>query len=293
LNPRELIRQFEAPEEESYTLGEGDEVTIEILGRPELSGRHVVGPDGGVTLPAAGPLKIAGLTREAAAEATATALSRFYSNPSVTVRVDKYSSNRILLLGRVSQPGVQYFERTPTLLEALGRGGLVLAPDDSDQASPRRCAIFRGKDQVVWVDLEQLLQEGSPGLDLRLRRNDVIYVPANQQDTVTVLGEVNHPGVFRLKRDTTLADVLAMAGGLSETAATKSIRLLRHQGNQSRQVALNDVLVAGPESEFSLQNGDVIYIPRSRFGKVGYVLQKLSPVANLLMFGALLGSGGN
>src|SRR5438309_5388479 len=48
--PLEILEQFEAPADEAYVLAGGDEITIEVWGRPELSGRQTIGPDGKITL---------------------------------------------------------------------------------------------------------------------------------------------------------------------------------------------------------------------------------------------------
>ena len=66
VTPEEIIRQFGATEMTSYTLGNGDEITVDVWNHAELSGHHVIGPDGKITLPIAGVLKVAGLTREEA-----------------------------------------------------------------------------------------------------------------------------------------------------------------------------------------------------------------------------------
>ena len=63
VTPLDLLREFEAPEEKDYLLGEGDEIQISVWGRAELSGKHTVGPDGNITLPYVGPFPIANLTR--------------------------------------------------------------------------------------------------------------------------------------------------------------------------------------------------------------------------------------
>ena len=60
----EMLKKFDSPADEVYRLGEGDEITLDIWGRPELSGKHEIGPDGRITLPVVGSIRISGLTRE-------------------------------------------------------------------------------------------------------------------------------------------------------------------------------------------------------------------------------------
>ena len=119
----EALRQFEAPSEEVYRLGEGDNLTIQIWDHVELSGAQVIGPDGRITLPVAGSLRVAGLTREDAAKIIKEALSKSFDGIVATVKVDQYVANRVVILGKVKTPGVYRFESQPTLLEALSRAG--------------------------------------------------------------------------------------------------------------------------------------------------------------------------
>ena len=95
-----------------------------------------------------------------------------------------------LLLGAVDHPGLMLFDGTPTLLEALTRGGLETGPGKIGKI-PERCAIYRGRDEVVWIQLKELIDSGNALADLRLRRDDVIYVPNMAERFVSVLGEVD------------------------------------------------------------------------------------------------------
>ena len=182
-NPLEMLRKFEPASDEEYQLGKGDEITVNFAGRPEMQAKLIVGPDGRITLPLAGDIMLAGLTRPEAAKAIDSALANFYTNLSVQVTVTKYTANRVLLLGAVDHPGMLAFDGTPTLLEVLARGGVEAGPNKSGTTPdvnqiPERCAIYRGSDQVVWVELRAMMESGNALADLRLRRDDVVYVPS-------------------------------------------------------------------------------------------------------------------
>jgi polysaccharide biosynthesis/export protein len=274
LSTSEALRRFEPSADEEYTLGAGDEISIEFPGRPELSTKTVIGPDGRITLPLAGPIVIANLTREAAGQTICVALSPYYTDVSATVEVSKYGSNHVTLLGNVKNPGSISFEQTPTLLEVLSRGGVETWPDGS---LPDQCVIYRG-DQVFWVDLQELLMSGSPLADLRLRRNDLIFVPAVAR-TITIVGQVQRPGQIALRRDSTLTSLLGEVGGLSDGAGNNpEIEIVhRTQGGKTRYVRFNDLLKPTGGMEVSLHPGDVIFVPRSGLSKVGFVMQQLAP----------------
>jgi len=284
LSPLETLRRFEPAVDEEYTLGAGDEITIQYPGRPELASKDVVGPDGRITLPLAGPIKVADLTREAAGKAIVTAMSAYYTNVTATVEVVRYGSNHVTLLGNVKSPGSIAFEQTPTLLEVLSRGGIETRPDGS---VPEQCVIYRGE-QVYWVDLQELLTTGSPLADLRLRRNDVIFVPALSSKTVTVMGQVQHPGEIPLRHDSTLSSILGEAGGVSDGAGTNPELQIVHRskGGKTQYIRFKDLLKPTGGMEVSLNPGDIIYVPKSGMAKMGLVLQQIGPFLTMGSFAA-------
>ena len=279
LSPTETLRKFEPPADEEYTLGAGDEVSIQYPGRTELATKDVIGPDGRITLPMAGPILVANLTREAAADKIAAALSAYYTHITATVEVMKYGSNHVTLLGDVKNPGPINFDQTPTLLEVLSKGGVATRLDGS---FPEQCVIYRG-DQVLWVELQELLATGSPLADLRLRRNDVIFVPALSSRTVSVLGQVQHSGEIALRHDSTLTSILGEAGGLSDGAGSNPEFQIIHRskGGKTQYVRFKDLLDPTRGLEISLYPGDVIYVPKSGLAKAGFVMQQLAPFLSI------------
>ena len=86
-------------------MGAGDEISLDFPGHPELGGKKVVGPDGRITLSLVGPINVADKNRNEVATLVVTSLSTYYKNLTVTVNVDKYGSNRVVILGSVQHPG--------------------------------------------------------------------------------------------------------------------------------------------------------------------------------------------
>ena len=288
-NPLEALRQFEPSADEEYRLGKGDELLVDFAGRPEMQVKPVVGPDGRITLPLAGNLVLAGLTRAEAAKTIATALSSYYANLDVQVSVTRYTANSVDVLGAVDHPGVVSFEGTPTLLGALTRSGLETDPKKVAQL-PERCAIYRGQDQVVWVELKALIDSGNPLADLRLRRGDVIYVPNGAERFVSILGEVQHPGPIPLLNNSTLASVLAGAGGFTEKAGNSPhIQIVDPASGTSRYVTFRDLLNPAKSLEVTLHPGEIIFVPRSGFNRATYILERLSPMMQLSTLSYMIG----
>jgi polysaccharide export outer membrane protein len=289
ISPPEEVRAFEAPLVKSYTLEAGDEITIEVWGHAELSGHHILGPDGRITLPVAGDLNIVGLTRDDAERAISAAFSKFYSDLAATIRIDRYTSFHIYVLGRVGNPGAIQFESQPTLLDAITRAGaLPVNNNGGEKTTLTRCAVIRGRDKVVWVDLRNLLNHGDLSLNIRLARNDLVYIPDSGDQVVYVLGQVQHPGSIRMTPDMSFLDAFTQAGGVTEDAASQKIDIVRGSNGTNREFSLKELLANPKELNFSLNEGDIIYVPMRTLGKLGYVLQKTSPISGFAVIGSAL-----
>lgn len=291
-NPLEELRNFEPAADAEYRLGKGDEITVDFAGQPNLQAKLIVGPDGRITLPLAGDIHVDELTRTDAAKAIETALTPYYNNLSVQVTVTKYTANRILVLGAVTNPGMVTFEGTPTLLEALTRSGMEPGSGPTKTAQlPERCAIYRGQNQVIWIDVKGLIDSGNGLADLRLLRDDVVYVPSMAERFVSVLGQVQKPGAVSLTDSSTLASVLAEAGGFTEKAGNKPhIQIVDPTKGTSRVISMNDLLNPAKSLEITLQPGEIIYVPQTGFSRVVYALSGLSPLITAATFG-IVGGG--
>jgi polysaccharide export outer membrane protein len=303
-NPIDVLRGFEPPVGQEYELGTGDEISISVLGRPELSGKFIIGPDGRVTLPGVGDVEFAGKTRAQAANDAQDMLTKYYQGISVSVGVERYTSNRILLLGAVEHPGLMIFDSTPTLLEVISRGGIAVKSSQADKPTtpsstvlptpvnmPELCMIYRGGQAAISVQLRSLLKSGDRLANMRLKRDDVVFIPGDYA-YVSVLGNVAHPGLLRLESTSTLTQLLAESGGLGEKSGQYPQIFIIHPNTVDttgsiETVEFKDILKAKP-NRIEFRSGDIIYVSESGFNHVADVLQKVSPLINLVTVGALL-----
>ncbi len=134
---------------------------------------YVVSENGDITLPIIGDVKIAGLTRNEAANAIKEKLSKYIVNPSVLVNFVNF---RITVLGEVAKPGsfILPNERI-TLLDALG-----LAGDLTIKGKRENVIVIRetnGKKEKFVLDLTSDSTLNSPAY--YLAQNDVVYVEPN------------------------------------------------------------------------------------------------------------------
>lgn len=271
-SPSETLKEFDSAGSEPYRLGEGDQVFIQVWEKPELSGIQFIGPDGALTIPLVGTMRIAGMTREEGAKSIREALAKLYTGVSVTLRVEQYVANRITVLGRVKTPGVLRFEKSPSILEAIARaGGLVEGP-----VNLTHCAVLRGRNRVAWIDLPSLMGGQDLSLNLRLKADDVVLIPEDGDLPIYVLGQVSKPGAYRYTRGMSVMDALAQAGGATRDGMPSQILVVRPGTNRRVVLSQDDILTPLTAMNVGLERGDIIYVPTNVLADIGYVLDKIN-----------------
>ncbi len=243
-----------------YVVGRQDVLTITVFGEPELSGRYTVDQDGTFTYPQLGRVKAGGVTLRALEQELKKQLGDGYlKNPQVAVAIETYRSQRILVMGEVRAPGEYQLTGDMTLLAALAKAGsptpaagqhvlVVRAPRRSEAAPlPARplVPLEDGPDpSVIRVSLADL-QAGTPSLNLLLQDGDTVNVPRALQ--VFVSGQVRSPGAYAVERGTTVLQITAVAGGLTDRGSDGRIRILRMvDGKQSElRAKLSDPVEPG------------------------------------------------
>lgn len=290
---KEELALIEEAENPIYLFGSGDVLRVDVTGRPEVATRQVIGPDGIITIPLVGDVFINNMTREAAQAVIRKRLLEYFTNPHLTLAVEDYVSNQVTVLGRVAAAGRQRFANPPTLAEVLANAGAL--PILDKQATLTRCAIMRGRDKLIWVDLKALLN-GDPAYNIRMKKGDIIFIPDSSDTSVYVMGSVLKPGSLRLTPRMTILDALAQAGGPAEDAAIDQIGIYRAGAKKVEIIDYGSLVAPDRRVNYALEDGDVIFVQKSGLGSVGYFFRQISPLISVLTFGLTVNaamSGGN
>lgn len=270
----ELGAQAERPEpaataiRDDYTIAVSDVLNVTVLDGEELTGTFTVQIDGTVLLPLVGRLKAAGLTVRAFQEQlTAKLADGLFNDPRVAVTLDSFKGRRLFVFGNVASPGMYPLTEGQTLIETLARVGygtaseaIVVRPKNAGAASGPTLPDSAGDADVFRVNLRELekdVERGSLARNMVLRDGDTVFVPRTDPTRVFVSGYVRTPGAYSIAEGTTVIQVLAMAGGATEEAATNRLRVLRVVDGRQRSidVELTDVL----------RPGDTLVVPERFF----------------------------
>ncbi|HSL84441.1 MAG TPA: polysaccharide biosynthesis/export family protein, partial [Thermoanaerobaculia bacterium] len=212
-----------------YRIGPRDVVRIEVFEEPDLNREVAVTKDGTLRLPLVGSVQAEGLTEEELAVSLQALLEEnFLRRASVSVEVVQFLSRPISVLGAVRKPGSLDYLGRVSLLEVLtAAGGLADTHGPTIQILRR---ASNGLTDQVTIPVAGLLERADADLNLPIFANDLITVPAAEEVTVYLLGEVGGAGAITFRRGEriTRLSALARAGGLTERASNK-IRIQRRR----------------------------------------------------------------
>ena len=174
---------------EPYIIGPMDVLDISVADNPDLAKQVVVRPDGKIAFQFAGELQAAGLTPRELDDELTTRLSEYIKNCEVTVSVEAFQSKRVYVFGEVGRPGAVAYNGNNTVLSALADAGyLTRDASTGDVRLIRLGDLMDEKPPVYKLDMRQVALASAFPSNLRLRPNDVLYVPrdgfAKATDTI-------------------------------------------------------------------------------------------------------------
>ena len=245
------------PVPSAYVMGPDDELNVQLYGSKNGNVKLVVSRDGHVDFPELGPISIAGQTFASAKAQIESRVSRQMIGVHANVTMGDTRMIRVLVLGEVKWPGSYTVSGLGTMVSALFAAGGV-----QPIGSLRNIQLKRRGELVRQLDLYDLLIHGDSTDDARLLPDDVVFVPPIGP-TMTVDGEVNRPAIYEIRNETSVADAVQLAGGLTPEADTAKLALTRIDAGLRRIVLQVDLGAAAGRSE-AVRNGDSLRIPHLR-----------------------------
>ena len=240
----------------NYRLGPGDEVIIDIWGASQNTIRQQISPDGTINIQKIGPVNLNGLTIAEANDYLKKTLNKIYNglnnanDPTSDIRLTLGSIRTIQInvMGEVVQPGTYSLSSFSTVFHALYRAGGV-----SDIGSLRNVQLVRNGKNIATIDVYQFIMKGNIQDDVRLQEGDVVIVPA-YDILVKIDGKVKRPMRFEMKKDENLSTLISYAGGFEADAYTRSLRVVRQNGQEYEVNTVKDL----DYSVYKMRNGDVV-----------------------------------
>jgi len=241
---------------QEYRLGPGDGVKISVFQNPDLGLETRVSDTGAISYPLVGSVQIGGLTVAAAERAIADGLKKggFVLQPQVTLVIQQVRGAQVAVLGQVARPGRYPLESTAMKVTDV----LALAGGTAPQGADRviLTGVRNGRRVRAEIDVADLFVAWTPEKDVAVMAGDTLYVHRSPQ--FYVYGEVQRAGAYRVERQMTVLQALALGGGLSPRGTERGIRIHRRGEDGA-------VRVTNPQLNDPVQPDDVIVVREALF----------------------------
>ena len=211
---------------DSYVLGPGDAVFIDIYGASQKTVEATITPDGFVVVEDFGPIQVAGLTVAQANSVVKSRLGARYSSSKVRLSVGQTRTITVNVMGEVKMPGTYTLSAFASVFHAL-----YMAGGPNKIGTLRNIKVYRNNRLVSTVDIYDYILNGKLSGNIRLGDNDVIVVGA-YDCLVNVTGKVKRPMYYEMKPTESVGTLIEYAGGFAGDAYRKSVRIVRKSGSQ-------------------------------------------------------------
>lgn len=164
--------------EDAYLLGPDDVIRINVDQHPEWSGEYTIKPNNTIFVTDLGEVTAGGMTKEKLQGNLLSSLSKFITNPNVTIEIVRYASEAIYVLGQVNRPGkISTGGKEVTLRDAV-----VLAELPSQYAQDGTVFVIspaQTNPRKRVVNLDRILYHGEMEHNITIKPGDIVFVPKN------------------------------------------------------------------------------------------------------------------
>jgi polysaccharide export outer membrane protein len=256
-NPTTFAPATDIPVPAEYVVGPGDTLNVQLIGNTKGNYTFTVDREGKINFPELGPVSVAGQRFEQLRAAIEKRVREQMIGTQVSVTMGELRSVRIFVMGEAERPGSYTVSGLSTMTNALFVSGGV-----KQIGSLRKIELKRNGATVTKLDLYDLLLKGDTRSDARLLPGDVIFIPP-VNPTVGISGEVRRPAIYELNGETSIKELLDLAGGLT-AQADPTLATLERIDEQRRRVTV-DVNVSLPEGlTAALRTNDTLRVPAIR-----------------------------
>lgn len=245
-----------------------------------------VSGNGAIFVPYVGPIKVSGLSPDAARERIQERVSEMVPAAQVQLNATPGHANSVDIGGGVQRPGnVPLTDRSLTVLGLVSQGGGALP----STKNPQLRLLRDGK--VYRASLESLLD--APAMDVALRPGDKLFVEEDKRSFLS-LGAAGRQEIVRFPQDRVNAlEAVTLVGGINANRADpKGVLVLREYpssavransiGGPSQQRVVFTINLTTTDGLFSAQNFDI--------QDNDLVLATESPIVNTRTIIGLIGS---
>ena len=235
---------------QSYVVGPGDKVNLDIYGGSQKSQQLEVSPDGVIVVEGYGPIHIGGMSVAQANTKLREELGQRYKSSTIRMTVGQTRTVQVNVMGEVAAPGSYPLSAFATVFNAIYMAGGV-----NGVGTLRNIKVFRGGRLLTTVDVYDYILNGKLAGNVHLQDNDVIIV-GPYECIVDIQGFVKRPMAYEMKPNETIATLLKYAGGFANRSYKNAVRVHRTAGDRYSAYQVKEF----DFSQFRLADGDSVII---------------------------------
>jgi len=240
-------------EVKEFRIGIDATVGVKFVQSPELNETQRVRPDGKISLPYLGEVRVVGKTVAELTKDLKQQYAKILKEPELYVTVPEFSS------------GIKEL-KSDLHTSARGLSRLVTVRPDGYATFPMVGDILVANRTVPEVSavLNERYNAFLPGLHVDL------FLEQYSGSNVSIIGMVYRPGVYQMKKPVTILEAIALAGGYQPGAQLSSVVVMRKLDDKiiARRVNANKNLSLRKGGQFFyLQPDDIVYVPKTIISK--------------------------
>lgn len=242
---------------QDYIVGEGDVLKIVVYENDDLTTIVRVSGEEIIVIPLIGRVDVKGLSISQIEDKIKDRLADGYLvNPCVSIFIEEFRSRSVTVLGQINKPGLYELCEETTLLELLSKAGGVKDDAAGEAIIKRIHNPDKKRVKIIKVDLRQLLEQGDTTLNVPVMDQDSIYI--SKADLFYINGQVKKPAAYKCDSQTTLFKAVTMAGGFTDIASRKKIKIIR-------KINRKEIVLDRAKMDESILPDDIIVVPESFF----------------------------
>ena len=211
---------------QSYMLGPGDVVAVDVYGASQKTFNCTVSPDGQIVIEGFGPIQVGGLSIASAKARIRSTLGSRYRSSRINLSLGQTRTITVNVMGEVKVPGTYTLSAFATVFHAL-----YMAGGTNDIGTLRNIKIYRNNHLISVCDIYDYILNGKMTGNVRLNDGDVISV-GPYDCLVDITGKVKRPMYYEMKKNESVGTLLKYAGGFTGDAYTKAVRVNRKTGRE-------------------------------------------------------------
>jgi polysaccharide biosynthesis/export protein len=266
-----------------YALGASDVLSINLTDTDDLDGTYTIGPNGNIDLPFVGKINVENLTLNDSKKKLVSNLNKYYKNSDLQIKIEKFNSSKIYVLGAVRNQLTINLDQEPIrLIDAAIQANYN---PNSETKSFGSKGLLRRDNQVYRIDINNIFMSTDAKDNFFLKKDDVIFIDKNS-DAFHVFGEVTKPGVYYPNIDYSLTELISLTGLNNLTANAKKVYVIREDYESFLKINIFKLNIKNPINlvlgkRFMLQPKDIIFIPPTPLVKWNRVISLLLPQTDL------------